>query len=348
MTSPTPAALSPTRPFYWSVRRELWENRSLWIAPLVVAAVVLFGFTVSLFTAPTLTTVHRTSSFTSDVAGPAAPAAPTAVTTVQQTTNATVAVTIDPTQSARTGATMTPAQRAALAVLPYDFAAVALIVTLFIVAVFYCLGALHNERRDRSILFWKSLPVPDLTTVLAKAAVPVLILPPVVFVIAIVTQLIMLAMNAAALVAHGKSVGVLWANLPLGSLSLVLVYGLVTLTLWWAPIYAWLLLVSGWAKRAPFLWAVLPPLLLALAEKIAFNTGHVASQISYRLLGSLQEAFVIPSKAALKAAGGFPNGGVPQLDPVNFLRTPGLWIGLAVAVALVAAAVWSRRYREPI
>jgi ABC-2 type transport system permease protein len=214
--------------------------------------------------------------------------------------------------------------------------------------VFYCLGALHNERRDRSILFWKSLPVPDLTTVLSKALVPLLIMPPVVFVVAIATQLIMLAMNAAALSAHGKSTDVLWANVPLGSLSLVLLYGLVTLALWWAPIYAWLLLVGGWARRAPFLWAVLPPLLLGLVEKIAFNTSHVSDLIAYRIAGSFQEAFVVPTKAAIKAAGGFPNGGVPQIDPVKFLSTPGLWEGLVVAAGLLAAAVWSRRYREPI
>src|SRR5207247_2933818 len=36
-----------TRPFQWSVRRELWENRSIYIAPLIVAMVVLFGFLIS-------------------------------------------------------------------------------------------------------------------------------------------------------------------------------------------------------------------------------------------------------------------------------------------------------------
>ena len=36
-----------TRPLYWSVRRELWENRSIYIAPLIVAAVQVFGFGIS-------------------------------------------------------------------------------------------------------------------------------------------------------------------------------------------------------------------------------------------------------------------------------------------------------------
>ena len=64
--------------------------------------------------------------------------------------------------------------------------------TAFLVGVFYCLDALHGERRDRSILFWKSLPVSDLTTVLAKASVPCRVLPPRAFALALATQLMLL------------------------------------------------------------------------------------------------------------------------------------------------------------
>src|SRR5205823_11768547 len=75
---------------------------------------------------------------------------------------------------------------------PYDMAAIMLILTAFIVGLFYCLDALHGERRDRSILFWKSLPVSDLTTVLSKAIIPLALLPLIAFVIVIATQLVML------------------------------------------------------------------------------------------------------------------------------------------------------------
>jgi ABC-2 type transport system permease protein len=317
---PTPAA--KVRPFYWSVRRELWENRSIFAAPLAVAGVILFGGLVGVMVGPhSKATVHAT-------------------TTVVQNGSAV-------THTTQLAAAMTPGQRAALAVIPYDFVALALIVTLFIVAVFFSLGALHNERRDRSVLFWKSLPVSDLTTVLSKAIVPLAVLPPVAFVITLATQLVMLLMNTASLAAHGKSVADLWAQAPLVSMPLLVLYALVTLTLWWAPVYAWLMLISGWAKRAPFLWAVLPPLFLALAEKIALGTENVWSLILYRVLGGFQQAFVVPTRDALKAGTAFPNG-LPQLDPGKLVATPALWVGLAVAAALFAACVWLRRRSDPI
>jgi len=121
-----PAAVSNTRPMYWSVRRELWENRSIYIAPMVAAAVILFGFSIS---------------------------------TIYLPGKMRAALALDPSK-----------QREALA-MPYDLAAGLIMVTALIVGVFYCLDALHAERRDRSILFWKSLPVSDLTTVLSKASI---------------------------------------------------------------------------------------------------------------------------------------------------------------------------------
>jgi ABC-2 type transport system permease protein len=320
--APAAPALAKTRPFYWSVRRELWENRSIFVAPLAVAGVILFGGLVGVLVGPhSKATVHTT-------------------TTVVQN-GSTV------THSAELAAAMTPGQRAALAAIPYDFVALALIVTLFIVAVFFSLGALHNERRDRSVLFWKSLPVSDLTTVLSKAIVPLAVLPPVAFVVTFVTQLVMLLMNTASLAAHGKSVADLWTQAPLVSMPLLVLYALATLTLWWAPVYAWLMLISGWAKRAPFLWAVLPPLFLALAEKIALGTENVWSLIIYRIMGGFQQAFVVPTQATMKAGTAFPNG-LPQLDPGKFVATPALWVGLAVAAALFAACVWLRRRSDPI
>jgi ABC-2 type transport system permease protein len=112
------------------------------------------------------------------------------------------------------------------------------------------------------------------------------------------------------------------------------------LALWHAPLYGWLLLVSSWARRAVFLWAVLPPVAVSVLEKVAFNTSYFQSMINYRLMGFAREAF----------AGGMHDtiDSLAQLTPGNFLSTPGLWIGLAFAAAFLAAAVRMRRYREPI
>ena len=180
--------------------------------------------------------------------------------------------------------TLDLAQRRVILDEPYDFAALVIMGTTFIVGVFYCLDALHGERRDRSILFWKSLPVSDLTTVLSKASIPLVVLPLLTFAITVVTQLIMLLLSSAVLLGSGLSVATLWTQLSLPQMWLVLLYHLVTVhALWYAPIYGWLLLVSAWARRAPFLWAALPLLAIALVEKIAFNTSHFATMLGNRI-----------------------------------------------------------------
>jgi ABC-2 type transport system permease protein len=280
------------RPFYWSVWRELWENRSIYIAPLIVAAVILFGSFLGSFHLPGL---RRK------------------------------ALLLDPAH-----------QRAAIE-RPYDIAAIMLIFTAFIIGVFYCLDALHGERRDRSILFWKSLPVSDLTTVLSKATIPLVVLPIVIFVTIVLTQFGMLLLSTAALLTSGLA-GSTWANFNLFQQSLILLYGLIAIALWHAPIYGWLLLVSGWARRATFLWALLPLIAISFFEKISFNTAHFASMLKDRLIGFAPAAFAFHTHSVDSAA----------ITPGRYLSTPDLWIGLAFAVAFIVAAVRLRRYRGPL
>jgi ABC-2 type transport system permease protein len=291
---------SATRPFYWSVRRELWENRSIYVAPLITAGVVLFGFAI------------------------------TAAKLPQRRRNALL---LDPTH-----------QRGAIE-MPYDMVALILMLTAFLVGVFYCLDALHGERRDRSILFWKSLPVSDLTAVLAKAIIPLAILPLLTFVIIEATQFTMLLISTAALLPSGLA-GTTWTLLPFVQLSIILLYGLVTMVLWQAPIYAWLLLVSAWARRATFLWAVLPWLAVCAVEAMAFGTSRFGRMLGQRITGSFQDAFVVINH---------PHGAVvpvvdrlTQLAPLKFLSSPGLWIGLVFAAVFIAGAVRLRRSRGPL
>ena len=298
-----PTVISPARRMYWSIRRELWENRSIYIAPLAAAAVTVVAFLIGMIALPG----HRM----------------------------------------RTVMAMNPARQRAQILVPYDIAAALIMATAFFVGLYYCLDALHGERRDRSILFWKSLPVSDLTTVLSKASIPLaLILFS--FVLTFVTQFIMLLLSSAVVLAEGFSVTALWTNVSLSQRSLMLLYHLVTVhALWYAPIYAWLLLVSAWARRATFLWAVLPPLAIFAVEKIVFNTSYFAGWLAYRFSGP--EAFNVSSSPGLSAqAGGVSMTGMTSLDPAKFFSAPGLWIGLIVAAALLFAAAQLRRYRGPI
>jgi ABC-2 type transport system permease protein len=291
-----PAPMASTRPMYWSVRRELWEHRSIYIAPLAGAGIAIFGFLISLIWLP---------------------------------------------RTMRAMASLDPAHESSVLARPYHFAEVLILGAAFVVSIFYSLDALYGERRDRSILFWKSLPVSDLTTVLAKTSISLVVLPLLAFALTFVTESIMLLLSSMVLLASGLSVATLWTQLQLYPELMGLLYHLVTVhMLWYAPLYAWLLLVSAWARRMPFLWAVLPPLALGIFENIAFHSSHFAALLLDRVGGG--------TEAVGSMQGSFPMDPGMHFTLGNFLSTPGLWIGLIFAAAFLAAAVRLRRYREPI
>ncbi len=122
-------------------------------------------------------------------------------------------------------------------------------------------------------------------------------------------------------------------------MSLLLYHIFSVHVLWSAPIYGWLLLVSAWARRAAFLWAILPPLAIGTLEKLLFNTAHFASFVGQFFTGGTEGNY---------APGTMPMDQMTHLTPGRFLGTPGLWIGLAVTAAFLAAAVRLRRYRDPM
>ena len=288
---------SAMRPFYWSVRRELWENRSIYIAPLIVAAVQVFGFAVS---------------------------------------------TVGMAERRRALLLLDPAVQRARIEQPYDLAAMMMIFTVFIISVFYCLDALYGERRDRSILFWKSLPVSDLTAVLAKATIPLAVLPSIAFVMVVCTHLVMLLISTVVLAVHGVNPATTWAHFSPLFNWLTFLYGLVVVALWHAPIYSWLLLVSSWARRATFLWAVLPFIVLGIFEKITFDTSYVGSFVKTRLMGFGAEAFAFQGRLHPTI------DSLAQLTPGRYLTSPGLWLGLLAAIALLGATIRLRRSQGPI
>jgi len=288
-----PTVISATRPLYWSVRRELWENRSLYVAPLAAAAMILFGFMIY--------AIHLPAKVRA--------------------------------------AALNPLMQHDLIEQPYDLAALLIMATTLIVAVFYCLDALYGERRDRSILFWKSLPVSDATTVLSKAIIPVVVLPLITFAITIALQLVMLLLSGVVLLGSGLSIATI-PRMGFFTMTLGLLHHLVGMHgLGYAPVYGWLLLVSAWARRAPFLWATLPLLAIGIVEKIAFNTAHFAAMLQYLIGGGDDRG----SRATGMSAILMPHHTVGQ-----FLTSAELWIGLAMTAIFLFAAVRLRRYREPI
>ncbi len=273
--------LSPLRLFAWSVRREIWDNQSLYLAPASVAVLVLLGFFFGPFG------VRNMVYFGSPTEG----------------------------------------HRGFSADAPYHLVAGLLMATTLLVSVFYSIDALYAERRDRSILFWKSLPVSDLIAVLAKASIPLLVLPLIAFGVTVVTHLAMALASSVALLRLGEPVAPLWSMIALPHLWLwTFGHFLMTAAIWYAPFYAWLLLVSAWANRAPLLFALLPPLALVALESIVFHSSYFGTALKDRLA----HGSVLPNSASPATAG---------------LNTPALWLGLLAAACFFAAAVQFRRYR---
>jgi ABC-2 type transport system permease protein len=286
-----PSDIPAIRQFYMSVQRELWENRSIYIAPVAVAALFLLGFLVS--------SIHLT----------------------------------------RTLSSVPSSQLNDAIAQPYDLVAGMIMAITFFVAILYCLDALYGERRDRSILFWKSLPVSDTTIVLSKMAVPVVVVPLIAFALTVGVHLIMLLLGSVIFQGSGIGAATLWRDVPLVHKWAVLFVHLVPgHGLAFVPFYAWLLLVSAWARRTPFLWAVLPPLAIAGVEKIAFNTSYFVGILLSPLAGGMR-----PSEPA-------PAMSMDAMTPAlgDLLSSPGLWIGFAVAAVFLVGAIRLRRARGPI
>jgi ABC-2 type transport system permease protein len=305
-----PVASTPhVRPFYWSVKRELWEHRSLYIAPLIAAGVILLGFI--------LNAMHLSEG-------------------VQMLSQL-------------------PADRQrALVSGVYGGIGFAITMVMNIAVFFYLLDALQGERKDRSVLFWKSLPVSDTTAVLSKVFTATAVASVIVVIVAITTQILVLLLGSIVMMIAGASPAPIWSNLQLLQLTIALVYAQIVLSLWYAPVIGWLLLVSAWAKRSTFMWAVLPPIGVMLFERLAFGTNYFREMLAYRLQTGLKSAFAARANGRDITIGSddvamdLPRNVLQLLDPISFLSNTWLWVGLAAAAGLIAAAIWMRRYREPI
>ncbi len=287
-TSASP--VSSVQILYWAIRRELWEYRSIYIAPAIVAGIAILGYAFA--------TTGRAIS------------------------------------------TRDMSLRLSMLAEPYDFASGVIVISAILVQLFYCLDALYGERRDRSILFWKSLPVSDLTTVLSKVAIPLIVIPAVAVAITAAAELMMLTLGTLVALGSGLSVATLWDKVSLFQNLSMLVYHLATVhVLWYAPIYGWLILASGWARRVPLLWATVPVLAVGAVEWITFHTWTFANLVKYRFTGGAE---------AIAAPGGSSMSMYSQVTPGRFLSEPGLWLGLIAAALLLAAAVRLRRSQGPI
>jgi ABC-2 type transport system permease protein len=273
------------------IRREFWEHKPLWIAPLAVSVCLLL---ITIVIAGNITLPDFEGRLES---GPNA-----------------------------LGAQAFFKSGILVGVLLFQFMIAAIVVG------FYVLDCLYAERKDRSILFWKSLPVSDTSTVLSKFTVATVIMPLGVFVLAGITSL--LAAGVVTLRADGLAPHVwdtqLWLR-AYGTFFVALIAGI----LWYTPVIAYLMLVSAWARGSAVMWAFLPPFGLAILEGYAFGSHYVSEFLRYRL--GFPVAIFLEAK---------PDGTMPHLNILGFLASPSLWLGMAAAALLLFGAIRIRRFRD--
>lgn len=297
--------------FYTLIRRELWEHRSLFWAPLIMASLlVLVTFFGSRVGGVNIELDDGESVFFADLAANSA------------------------------------AQLQLFSVWISSLLIPQLLVGL-IVVFFYLLDALYAERKDRSILFWKSLPVSDAQTIGAKFATAVVLMPVWIWFLSLVSGLFIFFIVKFIVADTPLAPLGVWHSSAWLLVQATLLQNLLIAALWYAPVAAWLLVISVLAKRSPFLWAVLPPLLLLVLEAVAFDSRYVLEFLGHRLGGFfdvMQPALMRTddSGASMQTIA----DAYAALSAAPLLTTASLWLGVLAAGLLLALAIRFRRVKD--
>src|ERR1700733_986511 len=296
------------------IRREFWEHRALWMAPLAIAVALLLA-------------AAAFGHFRLD---------------------------IHDEQALQHGNTLPHL---------YEFALLGGAVPFYLAAAIlssaYLLDCLYAERRDRSILFWRSMPVPDARAVLVKLLVGLVIVPLGAYALAAGTSVLASAILVLRNHALVNAVGAMpWNGLAWLRMQGVMLYGLVAALLWYAPFAAYLMLISVWARRSPYAWAFIPPVLLVILEHLEFGTNYVGRVLNggFSELMHLAFRFDVPGAVVSAGAAASPDGPInvqpsggaelPGLTPLHLLASPRLLGGLLAAALMIAAAIRLRRFRD--
>ncbi|WP_430389592.1 hypothetical protein [Dyella sp. 20L07] len=316
--------------FYWLVKREFWEHRGgfFW-APVITGAVFLVLNLMAIITAEVLGSRHGLM-----IGG----------------NNFEMMVRhADAGDMSQIGAALDVAMISSMGLIG---------IVMGITVLFYCLGTLYDDRRDRSILFWKSLPVSNTSTVLSKVVSAAVVAPVIAVITSVVCGVLQLMIYAAVLSLHGVNV---WQLLTLAHPFRVigsLISAIPLYALWALPAIGWLMLCSSGSRSKPFLWAVAVPVVIGLMVSWfgimgLFNlpTTWFWSHIVQRaLLSVFPGSSIVFDDHNLTAMADMddnnPLGILAPSHTYGLLTTPNLWIGVLAGIALIAAAIWFRRVRD--
>jgi ABC-2 type transport system permease protein len=230
-------------------------------------------------------------------------------------------------------------------------------IVLAFVVFFYCLGALYDERKDRSVLFWKSLPVSDRDTVLSKVASAVVVAPLIASVVALLSMVGFLLVLTVLTLAHGGNpMQLLWAPARPLSLAVQFIAAIPVYALWSLPTVGWLLLCSAWARSKPFLWALMIPAFAGIFVSW-FDIMHVFNLesvwfwkniVARALFGTVPGSWFSAANFGDVSVDG-PQAVSHMIDlqsMYSVLLTPDLWIGAVAGAIMIFAAIRLRRWRD--
>lgn len=290
------------------MRREFWEHRALWVAPLSVSCLLLLSALLT----------HGTFQV----------------------------------DAADTAEWLEPQNKALLFALAQWGLTIPQYLVMIVVLSFYLLDCLYAERRDRSILFWKSLPIADGAVVTSKLLVGWLVVPLGTFVLALVTDVLFTVIwDVRAALGHSSEL-LVWDTVAFFKTQTLMFLGLIISLLWYAPFFGCFVLASVLVRRNVWLWVTLAPLLAVIIERIAFGTHHIYSFLAYRTNGVwfnlplLEHAFL----SSLTNVHGAEIVSIPRVyDQVRAgaaFTNIDLWLGVLAMIAFVYAAARVRRYRD--
>ena len=295
------------------LRRELWEHRSIYVAPIAVAIIM------SLLTIAGIVTA---SAFDNEV------------------------------RMAILGASniVGDAERQAAFTVFFLGTSWIFLFTLAILTVFYTLDSLYAERKDKSILFWRSLPVTDAETVISKLLIAMVVIPLVTVAAIIVTHLLNLFASSIWIMIKGGDAGhLVWGSVALLDNWLAAFVVTFASVLWMSPFIGWFLFVSAFTKRMPLLMAFMPLILVPLIELIVLRSSHFAEAVFGRggvmplFRGMDMEEFFDEDRMQVNEE---LVRLLSHLDIGQFLTSPSLWAGMIVCGLLTTAAIYIRRYRD--
>jgi ABC-2 type transport system permease protein len=224
------------------------------------------------------------------------------------------------------------------------------------VVFFYLLGSLYDDRKDRSILFWKSLPASDTLTLASKLLSAMVLAPLIFWIIYVITHIVIMMLFSVVVLALGENPWTLFLSLgnPFKAWSLVLT-SYFAQSIWALPLYGWLMLVSSFAPRIPLLFAVLPPVILGVLELwVDFLKTFTLSDNLFGLFGHwfanspLIMSADVHENEEFGAALGIPltsdyDHQVTVANMFDRLFSSDMLIGLVIAAVFLGGALWMRK-----